>query len=112
MLHDGSMLGLAETLRQLLCEKVEKFPLSRPDLGQDDMIKPGIDVAPNSVQMTLGLRAAGDSRGNGIRRDVLARRGEPFGVGQLGHDWPPREGPAEEAVRSCFGLVFAGRTSA
>jgi hypothetical protein len=100
MLHDGSMLGLAETLRQLLCEKVDKLPLRRSDLGQDDMIKPGIDVAANSVQMALGLRAAGDSRGNGIRRDVLARRGEPISVRQLGHDWPSRKGPAEEAVRN------------
>jgi hypothetical protein len=90
MRRDESSYGLAQAVRQLLCEKVEKFPLSRPDLGQDDMIKPGIDVAANSVQMALGLRAAGDSRGNSIRRDVLARRCEPLDVGQFGNDWPSR----------------------
>jgi len=81
--------------RQMTLEEIDKRILLRADLGQDDMIVAGLDVAIDRLKMALGRRSARYLLSYTRWRHVLARRHETLGVRQLRHDRPARERPAE-----------------
>jgi hypothetical protein len=76
---------LTQGCRELALEKLEEFFLCRSDLGENDVIEPGLDIPADSVKVARSLRTTRNGVRNGLRRGVLARRSKAFGIGQLGH---------------------------
>lgn len=84
--------------RQTTLEELDELGLLRSDLDQDDVIVAGADIAIDRPEVMLGRWPAADRLGHGLGRYVLARRREPFGVGQFRHDRPARDRPTKIVV--------------
>src|SRR2546430_13906015 len=97
--------------RQMTLEEIHKRILLRADLGQDDMIVAGLDVAIDRLKMALWRRSAGYLLSYSRWRHVLARSRETLGVRQLRHDRPAREGPAEIMMGGPARLFFPIRVT-
>ena len=66
---------------ELALEKFDEPILLRSDLHQDNVIVARRDIALDRLQMMLRRWAAADELGDGLGRDVLARRRESLRIG-------------------------------
>lgn len=86
--------------RETTLEEFDELVLLRSDLDQDDVIVAGADIAIDRREVMLGRWPAADRLGHGLGRYMLARRREPFGVGQFRHDRPAGDRPTKIVVSS------------
>lgn len=102
-LHGRVLLGgfpRMQRRRETTLEEFDELVLLRSDLDQDDVIVAGADIAIDRREVMLGRWPAADRLGHGLGRYMLARRREPFGVGQFRHDRPAGDRPTKIVVSS------------